>query len=119
MYAENWHLLTITISIACLKLHIVVDCSCLELVSLFQFLIIGILIYTGKRNLSSDVVCVTDPLHAQCALLCDLSVSHRMKQTDPSQSSGSITPFLLPSEGKECNPCEAPHTLDLILLYLN
>lgn len=52
MYTENWHLLINTISVACSKLYIVAVCNCLELVSLFQFLKIGILIYTVKISFS-------------------------------------------------------------------
>lgn len=66
-------------SISCSKLYIVAICSCLELVHLFQFLWIGILTYMGNRNFSFDLVGITDFLHAQYALLCDLFISHKKK----------------------------------------
>lgn len=66
----------------------IVYCCSLKLLGifLFKFLTRDILIYTGKINLFSDVVCITDLMHAQYALLCDLFVSYRMKQTGLSQS---------------------------------
>lgn len=98
MYAENWHLLIITNSIACSMLYSIAVCSCLVLASLFRFLRIGILIHTVQVNLSSDLVCIIDFLCLQHALLCGLFASHRMKRKLALlRVSGSIIPFPLPS----------------------
>lgn len=111
-------------SISCSKLYIVAVCCCLALVSLFQFLRIDILTYTEKTNLSSDLVGITDFLHAQYTLLCDLFISHKMKQRLAlselvEASHPSLCLFILKPERKKINPCKAPHTLEVILLYWN
>lgn len=70
--------LKIIISVACSNLYIVALCS-LELVSLFYISEYLFWEIKEKRNLSSDLVCVTDLSSAQYALHCDLSFSHKMK----------------------------------------